>query len=211
MRVGLYRPVHVKTLRSQKLRMLLTHRKLLQSKAIAVDNDLRAPRLENTTQFLRVTLCPTARNPGVVVDEDKRAVIDRGVLEGRFDQGKGLAILITRRVGQFVVGTGELPVEEPEKGAPTGFFVHDKSGWEERRDRGRIGPIFDGNAIAGVVPRWQRRQGRFSSGGERNCKSLEYFDMSLLSRTFGARSAICAPTSLWPWWPGVGFCYLAPP
>ena len=35
MRVGLYRPVHVKTLRSQKLRMLLTHRKLLQSMAIA--------------------------------------------------------------------------------------------------------------------------------------------------------------------------------
>jgi transposase len=31
----------VKTLRSQKLRMLLTHRKLLQSKAIAIDNDLR--------------------------------------------------------------------------------------------------------------------------------------------------------------------------
>jgi hypothetical protein len=42
MRVGLYRPVHIKTLRSQKLRMLLTHRKLLQSKAIAVENDLRA-------------------------------------------------------------------------------------------------------------------------------------------------------------------------
>jgi hypothetical protein len=41
MRVGLYRPVHVKTLRSQKLRMLLTHRKLLQSKVIAIDNDLR--------------------------------------------------------------------------------------------------------------------------------------------------------------------------
>ena len=41
MRAGLYRQVHVKTLRSQKLRMLLTHRKLLQSKAIAIDNDLR--------------------------------------------------------------------------------------------------------------------------------------------------------------------------
>jgi transposase len=41
MRVGLYRPVHVKTLRSQKLRMLLTYRKLLQSKAIAIENDLR--------------------------------------------------------------------------------------------------------------------------------------------------------------------------
>ena len=42
MRVGLYRPVHVKTLRSQKQRMLLTHRKLMQSKAIAIENDLRA-------------------------------------------------------------------------------------------------------------------------------------------------------------------------
>ena len=42
MRVGLYRSVHVKTLRSQKLRMLLTHRKLLQSKAIAIENDLRS-------------------------------------------------------------------------------------------------------------------------------------------------------------------------
>jgi transposase len=39
--VGLYRSEHVKTLHSQKLRMPLTHRKLLLSKAIAVDNDLR--------------------------------------------------------------------------------------------------------------------------------------------------------------------------
>ena len=41
-RAGLYRPAHVKTLRTQKLRMLLTHRKLMQAKATAVDNDLRA-------------------------------------------------------------------------------------------------------------------------------------------------------------------------
>src|ERR1700745_48897 len=41
MRAGLYRPVHVKTLCSQKLRMLLVHRKLLQSKSIAIENDLR--------------------------------------------------------------------------------------------------------------------------------------------------------------------------
>jgi transposase len=41
-RVGLYRPVHVKTLHSHKLRMLLIHRKLLQSKAIAIENDRRS-------------------------------------------------------------------------------------------------------------------------------------------------------------------------
>src|SRR3974390_1101725 len=58
MRVGLYRPVHVKTLRSQKLRMLLTHRKLLQSKAIAVEKDLRAT-LRNFG--LKVGMVGTAR------------------------------------------------------------------------------------------------------------------------------------------------------
>src|SRR5256714_2928941 len=41
MRVTLFRPVHVKTLTSQKRRALLTARKLLQEKALAVDNDIR--------------------------------------------------------------------------------------------------------------------------------------------------------------------------
>lgn len=41
MRVNLFRPVHVKTLRSQKQRALLTARKLLQEKAIAIENDIR--------------------------------------------------------------------------------------------------------------------------------------------------------------------------
>jgi transposase len=41
MRVNLFRPVHVKTLASQKQRALLTARKLLQGKAIAIENDIR--------------------------------------------------------------------------------------------------------------------------------------------------------------------------
>ena len=41
MRVNLFRPVHVKTLASQKRRALLTARKLLQEKAIAIENDIR--------------------------------------------------------------------------------------------------------------------------------------------------------------------------
>ena len=65
MRVGLYRPVHVKTLRSQKLRMLLTHRKLLQSKAIAIENDLRGT-LRNfglkVGMVCTVKLRPASRN-----------------------------------------------------------------------------------------------------------------------------------------------------
>lgn len=41
MRVNLFRPVHVKTLTSQKRRALLTARKLLQEKAISIENDIR--------------------------------------------------------------------------------------------------------------------------------------------------------------------------
>jgi transposase len=41
MRVNLFKPVHVKTLASQKQRALLVARKLLQEKAIAIDNDIR--------------------------------------------------------------------------------------------------------------------------------------------------------------------------
>lgn len=41
MRVNLFRPVHVKTLANQKRRMLLTARKLVQEKAIALENDMR--------------------------------------------------------------------------------------------------------------------------------------------------------------------------
>jgi transposase len=41
MRVGLYRPVHVKTMTSQKQRMLLTAPQLLKAKAIDIESELR--------------------------------------------------------------------------------------------------------------------------------------------------------------------------
>ena len=41
MRVGLYRPVHVKTLQSQEQRLLLTARKLLQAKLLDLEAELR--------------------------------------------------------------------------------------------------------------------------------------------------------------------------
>jgi transposase len=41
MRVGLYRPVHVKTRQSQERRMLLTSRRLLRSTLLDIENELR--------------------------------------------------------------------------------------------------------------------------------------------------------------------------
>ena len=86
MRAGLYRPVHVKTLRSQKLRMLLTHRKLLQSKAIAVENDLRGT-LRNFG--LKVGMIGTVKFEGRI----KELVADIPDLAGMVEP-----LLIVRRV-----------------------------------------------------------------------------------------------------------------
>ena len=44
MRVNLHRPVHVKTQTSQKRRALLTARKLLQGKAVAIENGIRCEK-----------------------------------------------------------------------------------------------------------------------------------------------------------------------
>ena len=41
MRVGLFKPVHVKTPASQQRRLLLTSRKLLQRKAYDIESDVR--------------------------------------------------------------------------------------------------------------------------------------------------------------------------
>jgi transposase len=98
LRVGLHRLVHVKTLRSQKLRMLLTHRKLLQSKAIAVDNDLRG----------------TLRNFGLkvgVVGAAKFEARIRELVEGIPDLAVLIEpLLIVRRVLRDACGQREGPV-----------------------------------------------------------------------------------------------------
>ena len=41
MRVGLYKSVHIKTVRSQEIRMLLTARKFVQNKMLDAENNLR--------------------------------------------------------------------------------------------------------------------------------------------------------------------------
>ena len=93
MRVGLYRPVHVKTLRSQKLRMLLTHRKLLQSKAIAIDNDLRGT-LRNFG--LKVGMVGTARKFEARIKELVENLPDLAILVE--------PLLIVRRVLREQIG-----------------------------------------------------------------------------------------------------------
>ena len=76
MRAGLYRPVHVKTLASQKRRMLLTGRQLLQAKAIDIENDLRGT-LRNFSLKVGTVGVPKfeARIRELVADDPDLAVV----------------------------------------------------------------------------------------------------------------------------------------
>jgi transposase len=84
MRVKLFRPVHVKTLASQKQRALLTARKLLQAKAIAIDNDIRG----------------LLRNFGLKVGIVSAAKFEqriRGLVEGLPDLSELMEVLLEAR------------------------------------------------------------------------------------------------------------------
>jgi transposase len=105
MRVGLYKPVHVKTLASQHERMLLTARKLLRDKLQDVENELRG----------------TLRNFGLKV-----AVVSTGHFEARVRElvgGRAVAARGDRRpppggaagVARAVRGA---PQDGPRAGTP---------------------------------------------------------------------------------------------
>jgi transposase len=85
MRAGLYRPVHVKTLRSQKLRMLLTHRKLLQSKAIVILHRRLLAIVRDDEVRRRLMTTPGV---GPVVALTYRATVD---VPARFRKSKAVA------------------------------------------------------------------------------------------------------------------------
>ena len=89
-RVGLYRAVHVKTLRSQKLRMLLTHRKLLQSKAIAIENDLRG-----TLRNFGLKVGMHRRLLAIVRDDEEHSQVRQGLDQLRsMDHFAGLDVSV---------------------------------------------------------------------------------------------------------------------
>ena len=154
MRVGLYRPVHVKTLRSQKLRMLLTHRKLLQSKAIAVENDLRGT-LRNFG--LKVGMVGKAKLEARIKElvenlPDLRVSLRQG--QFLFQFGRADLLSVTRPAALEELGVGELAdddrietrVAHQRRGHPDGILIVAGNGHREFR----IGPVrFAGEYFVG--------------------------------------------------------------
>ena len=79
MRVGLYRPVHVKTLASQQIRILLSGRRFLQSNLIDIENSIRG----------------LLRNFGLKVGVVTRAQFERRILDLIEDHPALLALIRT--------------------------------------------------------------------------------------------------------------------
>ena len=66
MRVGLFKPVHVKTLAAQEQRMLLTSRKLIQRKLMDIECDLRGTLRNFRLRSVRSARLPTRRVSGIL-------------------------------------------------------------------------------------------------------------------------------------------------
>jgi transposase len=189
MRVGLYRPVHVKTLASQKRRMLLTSRQLLQAKALDIENDLRGT-LRNFGLKVGVvgTVKFEARIRELVVDHPDLAAITeplliaRRVLREQLDVRRLLAVVrqdeVCRRlmtvpgVGPVVALTFRATVDVPAR------FKNSKA----------VGAVF------GLTPRRHQsgeidRMGSISKCG----------DAMIRTMLFGSAQVMLTRTIRWSW------------
>src|SRR5947199_95209 len=163
MRVGLYRPVQGKTLASQKRRMLLSSRQLLQAKALDIENELRGT-LRNFG--LKVGMVGTvkfeARIRELVADHPDLAAIVEPLLIARRVLREQLGVLhrqlleIVRHDARDVVRGGAGPDDpQPQVVVAQGLGHEDcTASWDEARDR-RCGATTGGHH-ASHVGGWHR-------------------------------------------------------
>jgi len=78
--------------------------------------------------------------------------VNRRVAPHRVDQDEGFAVLVTSRVEKLVVLRGELPVEKQQRRVPVGLGIRREAGRQQRGGGLRVGPVFDTDDVARVVP-----------------------------------------------------------
>jgi transposase len=185
MRVGLFKPVHVKTLAAQEQRMLLTSRKLLQRKLLDVESDLRGT-LRNFG--LKVGVVGGSRYEArvreLVAGFPRLAAIAEPLLSVRRVMRQQLAVLhkmlldtvrydpVCRRlmtapgVGAVVALTYRATVDQPQR------FVHSQA----------VG------AHVGLTPKRYQSGETDYDGGVSKCGDCPAAHDALRSRTFAAYS-----------------------
>src|SRR6201997_4868409 len=140
MRVGLFKPVHVKTLAAQEQRMLLTSRKLLQRKLLDLELDLRgtlrnfglkvgvvsggryeARVRELVTDFPRLAAIAEPLLSVRRVMRQQLAVLHKMVLDTVRDDPVRRRLMTTPGVGAVVALTYRATVDQPQR------FVHSRA------------------------------------------------------------------------------------
>ena len=191
MRVGLYRPVHVKTLSSQKRRMLLTSRQLLQAKARDIENDLRGTLRNFGLKVGKVSAGQFAARIRELVegDEDLAAIVEpllavHVVLREQLVKLHRLLLRIVRQdavcrllmtmpgVGPIVALTFRSTVDSPAR------FVHSKA----------VGAVF------GLTPRRHQSGEIDRMGGISKCG-----DAMLRGVLFEAAQSLLTRVVKWSW------------
>lgn len=191
MRVGLYRPVHVKTLSSQKRRMLLTSRQLLQAKARDIENDLRGTLRNFGLKVGKVSAGQFAARIRELVDgdEDLAAIVEpllavHVVLRQQIAKLHRLLLRIVRQdavcrllmtmpgVGPVVALTFRSTVDSPAR------FAHSKA----------VGAVF------GLTPRRHQSGEIDHMGGISKCG-----DAMLRGVLFEAAQSLLTRVVKWSW------------
>jgi hypothetical protein len=113
---------------------------------------------------LRITLSPTARDSGIIVDKDVGAVRDGLALVKGIHKQKEFTILIAGRVEILLVVPAELPVIEQRIPMAIRRRVWIEPRRKYGRYRGRIPPEFNAEEIGRIVPGGTRVESRLPFG-----------------------------------------------
>src|SRR5262245_56303736 len=109
----------------------------------------------NGTETLGKTLNQAAHHRRIIVDENVRTERNGACVMECIHKDEKLAILIACRVQQFIVFTGELPIEEKCSGMARSSGVGREPVRQRRSHNCRVSPELDHQEVAGVVPRWR--------------------------------------------------------
>src|SRR5207244_3832983 len=112
-----------------------------------------APRQLDPAELLREALNPAAYERDVLVHPDVGAGGDELAVDDRVDDEKELSVLAANGVIELVAVIGApLPVDEEGRRAARVVAVRLQPGWEDGRDRIRVGPVLDDEELSRVMP-----------------------------------------------------------
>src|SRR5712671_2168462 len=150
--------------------------------------------LKDAAKLLRKPLRPAASQRSVVIDVNERTEGNGPVAELGVNQDESLTVLITRGVEILVIGGGELPVDEHGECMPIRLRIRSQSLRQHGGGHCRIGPEFNRENVAGIVPRRRRIYGSVPQGRAWNHETFQHRETPCCTRGASSPGVICFTT-----------------